>query len=62
MGDATFKWLLFLSHNKFVFQNYAHNNRACFVLHVGQNKKSLVTRMKVHGQGCEVQHKPRKNL
>ena len=61
MGAATFKWFLLLSHNKFVFQNNAHNNRASFVLHVGLNKKRPVTRKKVVGQGCEVKSKPRKN-
>jgi hypothetical protein len=61
MGATTFKRLLLLSHNKFVFQNNAHNNRASFVLHVGPNKKRPVTRKKVVGQGCEVQSKPRKN-
>jgi hypothetical protein len=61
MGATTFKRLLLLSHNKFVFQNNVHNNRASFFLHVGLNKKMLVTRKKVVGQGCEIQSKPRKN-
>jgi hypothetical protein len=61
MRDTTFMRLLLLSHNKFVFQNNAHNNRASFVLHVGPNKKRPVTRKKVVGQGFEVQSKPRKN-
>jgi hypothetical protein len=62
MGVATFKQLLLLSHNEFVFQNNAHNNRASFFLHVGPNKKRSVTRKKYVGQGCEVQSKPRKIL
>ena len=61
MGAATFKRLLLLSHNKFVFQNNVHNNRASYVLHVGPNKKKPVTRKKFVGQGCQVQSKPRKN-
>jgi hypothetical protein len=58
MGATTFKRLLLLSHNKFVFQNNVHNNRSSSVLHVGLNKKRPVTRKKVVGQGCEVQSKP----
>ena len=61
MGVVAFKQLLLLSHNKFVFQNNAHNNRASFVVHVGPNKKIPVTRKKFVVQGCEVQSKPRKN-
>ena len=59
MGDTTFKRLLLVSHNKIVFQNNAHNNRASFVLHVGPNKKRPITRKKVVGQGCQVQSKPK---
>ena len=55
MGDATFKLLLLMSHNKFVFQDNAHNNRARYVPHVGPNKKRLVTRKKFVHEGCEVQ-------
>jgi len=55
MGAATFKRLLLLSHNKFVFQDNAHNNRAISVLHVGPNKKRPVIRKKVVREGCEVQ-------
>ena len=61
MGDATFKRWLLQSHNKFVFQNNAHNNRESSLLHVGPNKKRPVTRKKFVHQGCEVQSKPRKN-
>jgi hypothetical protein len=55
MGATTFKRLLLLSHNKFVFQDNAHNNRASYVLHVGPNNKMQVTRKKVVREGCEVQ-------
>jgi hypothetical protein len=61
MRATTFKRLLLLSHNKFVFQNNVHNNREIFFLHVGPNKKRIVIRKKFVGQGCEVQSKPRKN-
>ena len=57
MGDATFKRLLLLTHNKFVFQKNEHSNRENYLLHVGPNKKRLVTRKKFVGQGCEVQSK-----
>jgi hypothetical protein len=55
MGAATFKRMLPLSHNKFFFQDNAHNNRASSVLHVGLNKKRPGTRKKVVHEECEVQ-------